>query len=67
MTIDERLIRLTERREALIQRIEVMQRDWQEGWSEITAARQAAAKIRTLAHIAEIPEGRHFHLEGEQA
>ena len=78
MTIDERLEKLTERHEALAQSMELMQRQWEDRWSNITAGfqqihhtihqindalQQDAENIRGLARIAEIHEHRISHLE----
>ena len=65
MTIDERLDRLTARNEALTESIELMHRDWEERWKQISIAlQQDGENIRALARIAEIHERRLTHLEG---
>ncbi len=65
MTIDERLDRLTARHEALTESIELMHRDWEERWKQISIALQPDGEnIRALARIAEIHERRLTHLEG---
>lgn len=65
MTIDERLEKLTERHEALTQSVELMQRDFQHRFDQITQAiQQDAENIRALARIAEIHEHRLTALKG---
>jgi len=65
MTVDERLDRLTERHEALTQTIELLHRDWEARWADMSAAlQQDAENIRGLARIAEIHERRITHLKG---
>ena len=65
LTIDERLERLTERHEALTQSIELMHRDWEVRWQQISAAlQQDAENIRALARIAELHHQRLERLEG---
>jgi archaellum component FlaC len=65
MTIDERLEKLTERHEALTLSVELMQRDFQNRFDQITQAiQQDAENIRALARIAEIHEHRLTALEG---
>jgi conjugal transfer/entry exclusion protein len=64
--IDDRLDRLTGLHEALTQSVELMQRDWQERWTAISAAlQQDAENMRALAHIAESHEQRLDDLEGK--
>ena len=68
MTIDERLEKLTERHEALTQSVELMQRDFQYRFDQITQAMQLDAEnIRALARIAEIHEHRLTALEGGES
>ena len=65
MTIDERLERLAERHEALTQSVELMQRDWETRWANMsTALDRDAEHIRALVRIAEIHERRLSQIEG---
>jgi len=71
MSIDERLDRLTERREALTMNLELLHRDVQDLRvlvdRVVIASQQDGENIRALVRIAEIHERRPTHLEGDDS
>lgn len=65
MTTDERLDKLTERHEALTQSIEIMHRDWEDRFRQITNTFELALNsIKRLENIAFTHDHRLDSIEG---